>query len=339
MNSRTVRCRCLSAALLITGLAASAASAGETDGPKYLRFVDNGPDHQLQTSIVRFENAAGAKIDLIGAVHIADGSYYEALNERFKTYDALLYEMVKPKGMAGIGKAAGTSPTTAPAAKQKAEGGGSWISMLQRFMKNQLDLDFQLDAVDYSAANFVHADMDAETFVDRQAARGESMISLMLDQMLRELNKPAGAGPSPGGDMGMMDLIEALQAPDRARQLKLVLGRQFENMESSLNAMEGSVLLHERNVEAMKILKENVDAGKKNLGIFYGAAHLKGMEKILVEDMGFKQVGKPEWLVAWDLADKEGRPAPKAIEPAAEPAVKPARQPAREPAREPAMQP
>jgi hypothetical protein len=308
---------------LFAGLAASAASAGESDARKFLRFVDNGPDHQLQTSIVHFENAAGQKVDLIGAVHIADHPYYEILNERFKAYDALLYEMVKPKGMAGIGKPATTSPA-AHAAKHKSEGGGSWISMLQRFMKNQLELDFQLDAVDYNAANFVHADMDAETFLDRQAARGESMLTLMLDQMLRELNKPANAaGGSPAGDMGMMDLIEALQSPDRARQLKLVLGRQFENMETSLDSMEGSVLLDERNTEAMKILKENLDAGKKNLGVFYGAAHLKGMEKIMTDTMGFKQVGPPEWLVAWDLADKEARPAAKPIEPAAEPAAKP----------------
>jgi hypothetical protein len=323
--SPLARRRCLSAALVIASLVTSAALARETDARKYLRFVDNGPDHQLQTSVVHFENASGAKVDLIGAVHIADGPYYAGLNERFKAYDALLYEMVKPKGMAGIGK-----PATAPAvkAKPKAEGGGSWISMLQRFMKNQLDLDFQLDAVDYNAPNFVHADMDAETFLDRQAARGESMISLMLDQMLRELNKPANAaGGNAGGDMGMMDLIEALQSPDRARQLKLVLGRQFENMETSLDAMEGSVLLDERNVAAMKILKENLDAGKKHLGVFYGAAHLKGMEKILTDEMGFKQVGEPEWLVAWDLADKEARPAAKPIEPAEKSAQQPAMQP------------
>lgn len=315
-----IRSKFVALSLVIASIAASASTTMAAEARKYLRFVDNGPEHQLQTSIVHFENKDGAKVDLIGAVHVADHSYYAQLNDRFKGYDALLYEMVKPKGMVGIGKPA-TAPTTGPAngsAAHKSERGGSWISMFQRFLKNQLDLDFQLDAIDYNAPNFVHADMDAETFVDRQAARGESMLTLMLDQMLKELSKPADAATGNSNSAGIMDLIEALQSPDRARQLKLIVGRQFEEMEGSLDAMEGSVLLDERNDNAMKILKENLDAGKKKIGVFYGAAHLKGMEKIMTDTMGFKQVGEPEWLVAWDMADKDAqRPAPKAIEPAA----------------------
>ena len=324
------------AALAAVSIAASATASFAAEAQKYLRFVDNGSDHQLQTSIVHFENADGAKVDLIGAVHIADKPYYDTLNQRFKGYDALLYEMVKPKGVIGIGK-----PTTVPAdghdaapraaAKRKSSGGGNWISMLQRFMKSQLDLDFQLDAVDYNAPNFVHADMDAETFLDRQSERGESMLSLMLEQMLHELNKPATAADNAGADMGLMDLIEALQSPDRARQLKLVLGRQFENMETSLNSMEGSVLLDERNAHAMKVLKDELAAGKKHIGIFYGAAHLRGMEKIMTDQMGFKQVGKPEWLAAWDLADKDARPAARAIQPADEAATDAPAEPAHAP--------
>ncbi len=38
--------------------------------------------------------ANGLEVDLIGAIHIADKSYYDTLNESFKGYDALLYEMV-----------------------------------------------------------------------------------------------------------------------------------------------------------------------------------------------------------------------------------------------------
>ena len=38
-------------------------------------------------------------------MHIADPAYFETLNQRFKEYDALLYEMVKPKGMDGVRRA------------------------------------------------------------------------------------------------------------------------------------------------------------------------------------------------------------------------------------------
>ena len=37
------------------------------------------------------------EVDLIGAVHIGDIAYYQQLNERFKQYDALLYELVARK--------------------------------------------------------------------------------------------------------------------------------------------------------------------------------------------------------------------------------------------------
>ena len=39
---------------------------------------------------------------------------------------------------------------------------GSAVSGFQRLLKNILGLEFQLDAVDYSAKNFVHADLDYE---------------------------------------------------------------------------------------------------------------------------------------------------------------------------------
>ena len=37
-------------------------------------------------------------VALIGAVHIGDVAYYRQLNEYFKQYDALLYELVAPAG-------------------------------------------------------------------------------------------------------------------------------------------------------------------------------------------------------------------------------------------------
>ena len=46
---------------------------------------------------------------------------------------------------------------------------------------------------------------------------------------------------------------------------------------------------------AIGVLKKRLAAGDKKIGIFYGAAHLKGMEKILTGEMGFKQVGDPQW--------------------------------------------
>ena len=48
--------------------------------------------------------------------------------------------------------------------------------MIQRMMKDMLGLDFQLDDIDYHADNFVHADLDAETFAKEEADHGESLL-------------------------------------------------------------------------------------------------------------------------------------------------------------------
>src|SRR5205085_43570 len=130
-------------------------------------------------------------VHLIGAVHIADPEFFAGLDESFTHFDALLYEMVKPRDM------------NAPHKGQKT---GSWISAFQRFLKDRLDLVFQLDAIDYGAKNFVHADLDVETFERMQEERGESMLTLMLQSMMHEMAK-GGANASAGADMNMFTLL------------------------------------------------------------------------------------------------------------------------------------
>ena len=90
-----------------------------------------------------------------------------------------------------------------------------------------------------------------------------------------------------------------------------MLAKQFEQMDDMLSAIEGpkgSVILTERNRAALKVLEERIKLGDDKLAIFYGAGHFKGMEKILTEEMGFKQVGEPKWITAWDLTSATTRP-------------------------------
>lgn len=276
-------------ALLSLFVFVSSAIAEAKPERRYLRYVEDAQP-RLETSIVRLSNADGVTVDLIGAVHIADPAYFDKLNERFKKYDVVLFEMVKPKGMEDL-SARGDS--------------GSWVSTLQKFMKSQLDLSYQLDQIDYSPENFVHADLDAETFAQKQAERGESMLTMMLNAMLREMSKAQEAQTAE--QPTIFDIITALQAPDSARQLKHILAKQFEAMDEALDSLGGddSVIIGERNKHALKVLREQMEAGKKNLAIFYGAGHLQGMEELMTELMGFKAVGEPEWLTAWDLREEQ----------------------------------
>jgi len=60
---------------------------------------------------------AGVTVDLIGAIHIGDKAYFQKLDNSFKKYDALLYEMVarrmKPVARPSDGRT-GTSQSREP---------------------------------------------------------------------------------------------------------------------------------------------------------------------------------------------------------------------------------
>jgi hypothetical protein len=281
-------------------------AAGEKT--EFLKFVDDGHGAgKLETAIATYKNARGVTVHLVGAIHIADKPYYEGLNKTFKSYDAVLYEMVKPRD-------------SAPPQPGE-ERSNSMVSVIQRFMKDTLDLKFQLDEIDYTRPNFVHADLDYETFEKMEADRGESIWSLMLQQMLKQMANPPENEP----EIGVGDLLGALTSPDRARQLKLILARQFSNIEDQMSGFGGTVLITERNKACFKVLDGEIAKGKTNLGIFYGAGHMSDMEKRL-SDRGFHRTGV-EWRVGWDLTTDDQHPDNNDAKPEPEPQPKPQREP------------
>lgn len=295
--------------LVVTAVSGFAQTAPSADS-KFLRFVDDGRGGgQLQASTVTYTNSAGVTVDLIAAVHIADASFFKELDDSFASYDSVLYELVKPRGSTFGGKRpAATTSTTQPVVvattrpTTRRSGSLAWVGGLQRFMRDELKLSFQLEEIDYSRPNFVHADLDAETFEAMQEQKGESLMSLMLAEMIRQM---AGDQPT-GPQIGVLDLIAALQSPDRARSLKYLLGRQFgqiDELAAGFGDPDNTVIIGERNKAALRTLQQRIDAGDKKLAIFYGAAHLKSMEHTLETTMNFHQVGEPKWRTAWDIPD------------------------------------
>ena len=67
-----------------------------------IRKDSKGRPVALETSVTRYEllNDKGDRItvDLIGAVHIGEESYFKSLNKRFEQYESMLYELVAPEG-------------------------------------------------------------------------------------------------------------------------------------------------------------------------------------------------------------------------------------------------
>lgn len=263
---------------------------------EFVRLIrDDDGRAMLETAEIAYRNADGVTVTLIGAVHIADPAYFAGLDASFDAYDALLYEMVKPK------TAPGESARSA-----KREGSLAWIGTMQRFMRDHLELQFQLDGIEYDGrANFVHADLDSETFLRMQAERREGFMKMFLRAMAAENKRQRQGERTAAEEFTPFHLLAALKAPDRARQLKLLFAKQLRNVETHLEMMEGpngSVILTERNKVAMNVLREQIADGRRNIGVFYGAGHFPGMERILTQEMGFRRVGQT-WRTAWDMSD------------------------------------
>jgi hypothetical protein len=276
----------------------ASAQTPATQPDKFIRFVDRGSKGgELDTADVTFSNGHGVTVHLVAAVHVAEASYYQGLSDSFTGYDAVLYEMISPRGSAP------------PAGGGAGERSDSVISQLQVMIKDALDLDFQLDDIDYTKSNFVHADLDKETFEKMEADRGESLLTLMLQEAMKEWNSQQ-AGTTPDADDETRQLVDLLCRPDGRRQFKLMLARDMDQLEgdaAGLDGPGGSVILTERNKAAFKALTTAMAGGKKKIAIFFGAAHMPDMAARL-KAMGFTPVGT-DWRMAWDLTIRADEPS------------------------------
>jgi outer membrane biosynthesis protein TonB len=197
-----------------------------------------------------------------------------------------------------------------------------WLNPMYNMLRNTLALEAQVECIDYTRPNFVHADMTARAFAARQEERGEGFIQLWM----RMAKAQALAPKSNYQDPGLLKVMEILCRPDSATELKRLMGRMFDTVETVMSGMEGpegSVIISDRNKVALEVLMIHLALDKKKFGIFYGAAHLPDMEKRLIS-MGFT-LEKVEWLTAWDLPPEpppyKRETAPKTGTKKAEPAA------------------
>jgi hypothetical protein len=280
--------------LLPALLALGAHSAAEETKSKFIRFAEEEASDSLQTAVVTYESPQQVQVDLVGAVHIADKAYFDGLNTRFKTYDAVLYELVGPP-MEERGKV--------PPSKDGQN--LAWVGQMQAMMKDVLKLHGQLEGIDYQAKNFVHADMNMKQFTNTQETKKESFLTLYLKAV--QAQKSANAKKGLDSDTaGLVMLLKVFTAKDSSSGLKRMIAQEFDSVEDIMAGVEsgdGTVLVGERNRVALEVMDKQIAAGKRRLAIFYGAAHLADMEERLLKK-GFKRT-QTEWLKAWNLPHEE----------------------------------
>ncbi len=287
------------AAWIFAFMAAGAATAEEraaiartgAEPTAFLRLARdaNREPTALETPILRYQPTDAQRdaptVDLVAAVHIADKSYYEQLNREFRTYDAVLYELV------------------APAKSQKPRPGDRTsnhpLSLLQNSLKDVLELEFQLQAVDYAPPNMIHADMSPDQFAESMENRGESAASMLVRMFGYAMTQTEATTEASDGSQ----LLFALFDKNRALALKRLLAVEFERSQGSwaaLDGPDGSTLISGRNQVALAALRAQIAAGKRKIAIFYGAAHMPDLQRRLSADFGLAPVDA-RWLVAWNL--------------------------------------
>lgn len=261
--------------------------------PVFLRIDKSiaGEPRALQTAVARYRIASGthkgAIVELVGAVHVGEKDYYNDLNDRFKEYDAVLYELV-------------ARPEDRPRRNEK-RASGNPVSSIQTGMKDSLKLAFQLDEIDYQAKNFVHADMSPEEFGEDMSRRNDGVVSIFARVM--------GAGFATQNSRRNSDAQAEMMAALFSRntvKLRRAMAMQFETMDDQMSGLADkdgkSTLLTERNRKAFEVLQQQLNAGKRKVGVFYGAGHLVDMHERLLRDFQAEPIGT-DWVDAWDLSD------------------------------------
>lgn len=248
------------------------------------------------TAVTKFsDEKSGVHVDLIGAVHVGDKEYYIELNEVFKQYDAVLYELVAEED-------------SKPAVKDSNDKPQSVLGSFQSGMGNVLALDFQLNHVDYHAKNMVHADLSPSEFAGRVSDRGD-LVQMFYRAMILGVKK---SGTDAQKDEMKMQgrMLGALLASDPALSLKRAIAEEMINQLDDAGWViggGGSAIISDRNAAALKVLRQEIKNGKKKIAIFYGAAHLPEFAKSLEKDFQMKHTGT-NWIIAWDLTkDKSAR--------------------------------
>ncbi|MCE2695291.1 MAG: hypothetical protein LW645_13655 [Verrucomicrobiaceae bacterium] len=229
--------------LLPALLALGAHSAAEETKSKFIRFAEEEASDSLQTAVVTYESPQQVQVDLVGAVHIADKAYFDGLNTRFKTYDAVLYELVGPP------------------MEERVEG-----------------IDYQAKNFVHADMNMKQFTKTQETKKESFLT-----LYLKAVQAQKSANAKKGLDSDTAGLVMLLKVFTAKDSSSGLKRMIAQEFDSVEDIMAGVEAGDGTVLVGERNRVALEVMDKQIAAGKRRLAIFYGAAHLADMEERLLK--------------------------------------------------------
>lgn len=286
------------ALLLLFGF--NIAAFGQDGMSDFIRYQQGRTqqDGALQIAVTQYADINSRTVTLYGVVHIADEAYYRSVQKDLDKFDSVLYEGVGPQ----------------PGQQQpqlKPPPGAIDISVIQKLFADGLGFQFQKDGIDYTKPNLVHADM---TMAQLQRALGGKQLNPLEQYMPRgqnggfDLSQITPLLQEGGKLLGQLAEImpEIKQALANIRiRVKLQMAQQLANadMSTMMDPEMYQAIVVERDKIVIQVLQRQLrqHPNKKNIAIFYGAAHNPDLQQRL-QKLGFRETNK-RWVTAWTIGN------------------------------------
>jgi len=185
-----------------------------------------------------------------------------------------------------------------PLRRSEVEEGGDG---LQAKLAQAMGLVFQLDAMDHNKPNWRNSDLSIDQVQARlDKSGGSDMILSALD------------GSSMIAKFANVILAVMSASPESRATMRLMMIEMLSKADQLMDQMPGGmgpmmkVILDDRNAVVIGDLKK-VLAGEPaihTIAIIYGAGHLPGLERILVDELGYTPSGD-RWRAAMKVDAKE----------------------------------
>jgi len=253
-------------------------------------------------------DGAGPRVRLVGAVHIGSRTFYSDIQAVLDQADCVLFE--------GVSESPDDFKRD-PASRKK--------DHLYTKVADALGLITQFEGIDYRRQHFANADLSPRQMLDLLEADiargGEAAVAAKAAKeqfgAMTKMMKGGGSGMSGMMINLMLGVIE--RSPKMRATLLLSLASVDPESEPGMGlggkggARLGRLILDDRNVAAIEAIRGQVsDLGPgRTVAVFYGAAHLRGLEDALIRQLGYVPA-ETRWLTAFEvdaaaagLTDKE----------------------------------